>query len=138
MSCIVFVDSTLCEYSVKLLHKVWQCVINMWSSCLWVIINLRNTWYTVVRKLFDRKYFIDNKIQGKIFSWLHDFLEIFYLEHISLMIIHATAVEQLIAVKSILLIATIIQLLHTIYSLTDPVFYAVWGVVYVILSVHAH
>ena len=30
---------------------------------------------TVVWKLFDRKYFIDN--QGKIFSWIHDFLEIF-------------------------------------------------------------
>ena len=32
--------------------------------------------YTVVWKLFDRKYFIDIKIQGKIFSWMHDFLEI--------------------------------------------------------------
>ena len=32
---------------------------------------------TVVRKFFDRKYFIDKKIQGKIFSWMHDFLEIF-------------------------------------------------------------
>ena len=34
--------------------------------------------YTVV-KIFDRKYFIDKKIQGKIFSWIHDFLEIFTL-----------------------------------------------------------
>ena len=33
--------------------------------------------YTVVWKLFERKCFIDNKIQGKIFSWMHDFLEIF-------------------------------------------------------------
>ena len=32
---------------------------------------------TVVRKFFDRKYFIDKKIQGKIFSLMHDFLEIF-------------------------------------------------------------
>ena len=33
--------------------------------------------HTVVRKFFDRKYFIDKKIQGKIFSLTHDFLEIF-------------------------------------------------------------
>ena len=33
--------------------------------------------YTVVRKFFDRKYFIDEKIRGKIFSLMHDFLEIF-------------------------------------------------------------
>ena len=33
--------------------------------------------YTVVQKFFDRKYFIDKKIQGKIFSLMHDFLEIF-------------------------------------------------------------
>ena len=35
------------------------------------------TVYTVVRKFFDRKYFIDKKIQGKIFSLMHDFLKIF-------------------------------------------------------------
>ena len=35
------------------------------------------TAYTVVRKFFDRKYFIDKKIQGKIFSLMHEFLEIF-------------------------------------------------------------
>ena len=29
---------------------------------------------TIVRKLFDRNYFIDNEIQGKIFSWIHDYL----------------------------------------------------------------
>ena len=52
-------------------------------------------------------------------------LKYFYLEHISLAIIYATAVEQSIAVKSILLIATTLQLLHTIYNLIDPVFYAV-------------
>ena len=33
--------------------------------------------YTVVRKFFDGKYFIDKKIRGKIFSLMHDFLEIF-------------------------------------------------------------
>ena len=33
--------------------------------------------YTVVQKFFDRKYFIDKKIQDKILSWIHDFLEIF-------------------------------------------------------------
>ena len=33
--------------------------------------------YTIVRKFFNRKYSIDKKIQGKIFSWMHDFLEIF-------------------------------------------------------------
>ena len=32
---------------------------------------------TVVRKFFDRKYFIDKKIRVKIFSLMHDFLEIF-------------------------------------------------------------
>ena len=32
---------------------------------------------TVVWKFFDRKYFLDKKIQGKIFSWMHDFLKIF-------------------------------------------------------------
>ena len=37
----------------------------------------RNYCYTVVRKFFDRKYFIDKKIQGKIFSLMHDFLKIF-------------------------------------------------------------
>ena len=30
--------------------------------------------YTIVRKLFDRKYFIDNEVQGKIFSLIHDLL----------------------------------------------------------------
>ena len=39
-------------------------------------------------EIFRQKYFIDNKIQGKIFLWIHDFLKIFYLEHISLEIIH--------------------------------------------------
>ena len=34
-------------------------------------------YYTVVQKFFDRKYFIDKKIRGKIFSLMHDFLEIF-------------------------------------------------------------
>ena len=33
---------------------------------------------TVVQKFFNRKYFIDKKIQGKIFSLMHDFLEIFF------------------------------------------------------------
>ena len=42
----------------------------------------------VVWKLFDRKCSIDNKLQGKIFLWIHDFLEILYLEHILLVIIH--------------------------------------------------
>ena len=34
---------------------------------------------TVVSKFFDwsTKYFIDKKIQGKIFSLMHDFLKIF-------------------------------------------------------------
>ena len=32
---------------------------------------------TVVWKIFDRKTFINNKIQGEIFSWIHDFLKIF-------------------------------------------------------------
>ena len=44
--------------------------------------------YTVVRKLFDRKYFIDNKVQGKIFLWIQDLLKYLYLEYISLAIIH--------------------------------------------------
>ena len=88
------------------------------------------TWYIVVWKLFDRKYFIDNKIQGIIFSWVHDFLEIFLPWTYITAIIYATAVEQSIAVKSILLIATTLQLLHTIYNLIDPVFYAVWGAVW--------
>ena len=30
---------------------------------------------------FHLKYFIDENFQGKIFSWIHDFLKIFYLEH---------------------------------------------------------
>ena len=25
----------------------------------------------------ENNYFIDNKVQGKIFSWIYDFLEIF-------------------------------------------------------------
>ena len=37
----------------------------------------------------DRKYFIDNKIQGKTFSWIHDFFEIFLPQYILLVIIHA-------------------------------------------------
>ena len=32
--------------------------------------------YTVIWKLFDIKYFIDNKAQGKIFLWIHAFFEI--------------------------------------------------------------
>ena len=28
-------------------------------------------------EIFDRKYFIDKKIQDKVFSWIHDFLNIF-------------------------------------------------------------
>ena len=44
---------------------------------------------TIVQKLLDRKYFIDNRIQGKMFSWIHDYLKYFCLEHILLMIIHA-------------------------------------------------
>ena len=28
-------------------------------------------------EIFNKKYFIDEKIQGKIFLWIHDFLEIF-------------------------------------------------------------
>ena len=32
--------------------------------------------YYLVRKLFDRKYFIDNKVHDKIFLWIHDFLKI--------------------------------------------------------------
>ena len=31
----------------------------------------------VVQKFFNRKYFIDKKVQGKIFSWMHDFLKTF-------------------------------------------------------------
>ena len=34
--------------------------------------------YTVVWKFFGRKYFIDKKIHGKIFLWIHDFLKIFF------------------------------------------------------------
>ena len=37
---------------------------------------------TIVRKLSNKKYFIDNRIQGKIFSWIHNYLKYFYLEHI--------------------------------------------------------
>ena len=36
--------------------------------------------YTIVRKLFDRKYFIDNEVQGKIFSLIHDLLNFFTLD----------------------------------------------------------
>ena len=28
-------------------------------------------------EIFNRKYFVDKKMQGKIFSWIHDYLEIF-------------------------------------------------------------
>ena len=34
---------------------------------------------TEVWKLFNTKYFIDNKVQGKLLSWIHDFLETFVL-----------------------------------------------------------
>ena len=45
-------------------------------------------------------------------------LRYFYLEHISLAIIHATAMERLTLVKTtILLIATTLWLFHTIYIL---------------------
>ena len=33
-----------------------------------IVIGQKNT---IVCKLFNRKYFIDNKVQGKIFSWIH-------------------------------------------------------------------
>ena len=56
---------------------------------------------TVIWKLFNRKYFIDNKVQGKIFSWIRDFSKYFYLEYISLAIFHATIVECSTAVKTI-------------------------------------
>ena len=36
--------------------------------------------YTILRKLFDRKYFIDNEVQGKIFSLIHDLLNFFTLD----------------------------------------------------------
>ena len=40
-------------------------------------------------EIFRQKNFIDIKIQGKVFSWIYDFLEIFYLEHILLAVTHA-------------------------------------------------
>ena len=50
--------------------------------CINIVISQKNT---IVCKLFDGKYFIDNnKVQGKIFSWIHYFLEIFYLEYVLL------------------------------------------------------
>ena len=59
--------------------------------CVYIYIYIYIYIYTVVRKFFYRKYFFDKKIQGKIFSLMHDFLEIFYLEHISLAIIRIYA-----------------------------------------------
>ena len=46
--------------------------------CINIVIDQKNT---IVCKLFNRKYFIDNKVQGIIVSWIHYFLEIFYLEY---------------------------------------------------------
>ena len=60
---------------------------------LWLFID------TVVWKFFDRKYFIDKKIRGKIFSLMHDFLKYFSLEHILLaiifMLVNATTIKRL-------------------------------------------
>ena len=39
-------------------------------------------------EIIDRKYFIDNKVHDKIFSWILDFLKIFLPQHILLGIIH--------------------------------------------------
>ena len=53
---------TVIELSIELVTD--SCSLYTLSGC------------TVVRKFFDRKYFIDKKIRGKIFSLVHDFLEI--------------------------------------------------------------
>ena len=65
LRCALLVMCSLCLLSVAccLLIFVHYSLPVMFCSCL----------YTVVCKLYDRKYFIDNKVQGKIFSWIHDF-----------------------------------------------------------------
>ena len=48
---------------------MFKCLPNLYVLC--------NIMICCISKNFDRKYFIDNKVQGKIFSWIHDFPEIF-------------------------------------------------------------
>ena len=52
------------------------CVSVCVPICTFMFVYMYEHVYTIARKCFDRKYFIDNKNQGKIFSWIHDFLEI--------------------------------------------------------------
>ena len=46
--------------------------------------------YTVIQKLFDRKYIIDNKVQGKLVSWIHDYHSALTMEYSEVLIGHST------------------------------------------------
>ena len=60
---------TVCCYVNGSSHyHMYTCTHNMYTLL---------SYYRSSRKFFDRKYFIDKKVQGKIFSLMHDFLEIF-------------------------------------------------------------
>ena len=88
INCIMKVEGILDRKFLKPLFKETikppdpgklQGILLPFESVVMMIHMYLNNIGTVVWKIFNRKYFTDNEVQGKMFSWIHGFLKIFLL-----------------------------------------------------------